>query len=186
MRWLRRDKPPSDLVAVLDRDERVLAWATAEGDAVIAATPKGLWLPVPPVEDRAGGRRRLGWHRVDKATWRDPEFAVIPATDMGVVPAAGTDVEVVEDGPPLRWQLTDPRGLPPVVRTRVTRSVAYSEHFPLEPVGGVRVVGRRVPGRDGVFWQVRYDRGTDQDSAYVKARVAELVAQAQQTFPTVG
>jgi hypothetical protein len=183
MRWFRREKPPADVLAALDRDERMLAWATTDDDAVIAATPKGLWLPVA---DPPGGRRRLGWHRIDKATWRDPDFTVIAATDMGVVSASGSDVEVVEDGPPQQWQLTDPRGLPPVVRTRVTRSVVYTERFPLEPGGGVRVVGRRVAGRDGVFWQVRYDRGTDQDSAYVKAQVAELVAQAQQTLPAVG
>ncbi len=183
MSLFRREKPPPDVVAVLDRDERALAWATAEDGAVLAATPQGVWLPL---EDRPGERRRLGWHRIDKASWQEPEFSVIAAVEMGALTAGGEDVEVVEDGPPQRWRLVEPRGLPPVVRARVTRSVAFTEHYPLEPAGGARVVARRVPGRDGLFWQVRYDRGTDRDSAYVQAQVAELVARAQRGFPAVG
>ena len=183
MSWFRREKPPPDVLAALGRDERALAWATAEGGAVLAATPQGVWLPV---EDRPVEHRRLGWHRIDKATWQEPEFSVIEAVDMGVVTAGDADVEVVEAGPPRRWRLVEPRGLPPVVRARVTRSVAFSEHYPLEPGGAARVVARRVPGRDGLSWQVRYDRGTDRDSPYVQAQVAQLVVQAQRGFPAVG
>ena len=51
------------------------------------------------------------------------------------------------------------RDLPDQVRTRVTRSVAYTTHHPM-PTGGVRVVGRRVSGQNGLSWAVRYDSGT--------------------------
>jgi hypothetical protein len=59
----------------------------------------------------------------------------------------------------------------------VTRSVAFTAHHPL-PSGGVRVVARRVAGRDGLAWHVRYDDGTDVADPAVLAATAELVAEA--------
>jgi hypothetical protein len=64
------------------------------------------------------------------------------------------------------------------VRTRVTRSVAYTSHHPL-PVGGVRVVGRRVSGVDGLSWAVRYDSGTPVDAEPVIKVTEDLVTAAQ-------
>jgi len=64
------------------------------------------------------------------------------------------------------------------VRTRVTRSVAYTAHHPL-PVGGVRVVGRRVSGVDGLSWAVRYDAGTPVDAEPVVQVTRQLVNAAQ-------
>ena len=40
------------------------------------------------------------------------------------------------------------------------------------------MVGRRVPGRNGVVWHVRYDPGTDGSDPDVVAFTAELVAEA--------
>ncbi len=41
------------------------------------------------------------------------------------------------------------------------RSVAYTAHHHLPAGGGARIVGRRVPGVNGISWAVRYDSDTD-------------------------
>ena len=64
------------------------------------------------------------------------------------------------------------------MRSRVTRSVAYTMHHPM-PVGGVRVVGRRISGVDGLSWAVRYDSGTPVDLPQVVSVTDELVEQAR-------
>jgi hypothetical protein len=76
------------------------------------------------------------------------------------------------------YLLLEPNEVPEQVRARVTKSVAYTAHHPL-PVGGVRVVGRRVSGVDGLSWAVRYDAGTPVDSDQVVKVTDELVIAAQ-------
>jgi len=68
--------------------------------------------------------------------------------------------------------------VPDQVRTRVTRSVAYTVYHRLQ-VGGVRVVGRRVSGADGLSWSVRYDAGTPVNAEPVVAATDELVGAAR-------
>ena len=152
----------------LDPDERVLAWA-ATGDGpdapVLVATNRGLWLP------DAG---RLGWHEIHKAAWSGRELRITPAE----VVAERTGYTVLADGPVRAYPLIDAGDLPDQVRTRVTRSVAYTAHHPL-PDGGVRVVGRRVSGADGLSWAVRYDSGTPGDAGPVVAVTDELVGAAR-------
>jgi hypothetical protein len=149
----------------LGPDERVVAWAGTDGDGVVVATNLGLWLP-------AHGAR-FGWHEIHKATWSGRALLVVPAEEVRDL---GEYVEMA-DREPVGVTLVDPGRLPEQVRARVTRSVAYTSHHPL-PGGGVRVVARRVPGRDGVRWAVRYDPGTPR-SEPVAARVAGLVAQGR-------
>jgi hypothetical protein len=88
------------------------------------------------------------------------------------------DYAVLIDAPVQSYLLLEPGELPDQVRTRVTRSVAYTAHHPL-PVGGVRVVGRRVSGVDGLSWAVRYDAGTPVDAEPVVQVTRELVTAAQ-------
>jgi hypothetical protein len=150
----------------LARDELVLAWARAEeSDAFVVATNLGLWLP--------GRDERLGWHQIHKATWNAPRLTVIPSTPV----ADGEGYAVFADDEPVQVALSDPGDVPAKVRERVTRSVAYTRHHPLAD-GGVRVVGRRVPGADGLAWHVRYDDGTDRDSEEIRSATAEFVATA--------
>jgi hypothetical protein len=167
-----RRKPPAKLRPKLDRSERILAWArTAEDPAQIAVvTTLGLWLP---------GRSRLGWHEIHKATWSGARLTVVPAVPVGEpVALDGLGMyTVMADDAPVTVHLADPGDVPPAVRQRVTRSVAYTVHHPL-PAGGVRVVARRVPGVDGLAWHVRYDEGTDGNDLTVVAATAELVAEA--------
>ncbi len=74
-------------------------------------------------------------------------------------------------------RLADPGSVPPQVRNRVNRSVAYTRHHEV-PGGGVRVVARRVAGIDGVTWHVRFDEGTDAADPLVVEATAALVAVA--------
>jgi hypothetical protein len=134
-------------------------------DQALVATNYGLWLP-------AG--RRLGWHEIHKAGWSGRELRITPAE----VAEERADYTVLVDGPVLVLQLLDPGELPDQVRARVTRSVAYTTHHPMQ-VGGVRLVGRRVPGQDGLSWAVRYDSGTPVSLPAVIEYTDELVATAQ-------
>jgi hypothetical protein len=159
----RRERPPAEVLAPLDPDERVVAWATAAGGGAVLATPLGLWLP--------GAVERIGWHLVDKATWRDGVLTVVAARDTG----GG----VLDELPPRSVRLAVPRDLPQAVRDRVERTIASTRHYRLPSGGGVRVVGRRVPGQDGVSWQQVFDRGVDRDDPAVRTAAAEVVAQSR-------
>jgi hypothetical protein len=169
--WERRQKPPAEATARLDRDERVVSWAPAAG-GVVVATPLGLWLPGVP--------DRLPWHLIDKATWRAPVLTLVSAVDPG-------DGALVEQ-PPRSVRLEQPRDIPETVRVRIERAIAFTRHHPLpgaegsEATGvrrGVRVVGRRVPGVDGVSWQVVFDAGVDRDDPAVRAAASAYVDQAR-------
>jgi len=161
----RRPKLPAELRPALESGERVLAWAAVGEGRALVATNRGLWLPE---------RGRLGWHEIHKAAWSGRELRVIPAE----VAEVRDDYAVLVDAPAVTFLLLEPGELPDQVRTRVTRSVAYTAHHPL-PVGGVRVVGRRVSGVDGLSWAVRYDAGTPVDAEPVVQATRELVTAAQ-------
>jgi hypothetical protein len=161
----RRPKLPAALRPALERDERVLAWAAVSDDRVVVATNRGLWLPE---------RGRLGWHEIHKAAWSGRELRVTPAEVAQVRPGYA----VLVDGPVAAYLLLDPGELPEQVRARVTRSVAYTSHCPL-PAGGVRVVGRRISGADGLSWAVRYDAGTPVDADLVVQATDELIGAAR-------
>jgi hypothetical protein len=159
----RRERPPAAALALLEPGERVTAWGRTAEDEVIITTPLGLWAP------SADGMVRLGWHEIHKARWDSGVLTLVP----GVEAEAG----VREDAPPRRYLLAEPGNLPAEIRTRVTRSVAFTAHHPLQS-GGVRIVARRVPGRDGLDWVVRYDPGTVRGPEDERV-VAELIAAAQ-------
>jgi hypothetical protein len=169
-----RRKLPASARPGLEKSERVLAWAsTSEGaGAAVVVTNLGVWLPGRP--------ERLSWHRVHKATWAASRLTVIGSVEMGT----RTGYTVMADDAPIHIGLTDPDDVPAVIRDRVMKSVAYTAHYPL-PGGGVRVVGRRVPGRDGLEWHVRYDEGTDADDTAVATATDVLVAAASAPDPTL-
>ncbi|GIJ78429.1 hypothetical protein SAMN05443287_109156 [Micromonospora phaseoli] len=165
----RRPKLPPAARPPLERDERVLAWAAVgngEGDGVVVATNLGLWLP--------GRGHRIGWHDIVKAVWSGRELTVTP----GELAAERDGYQVVVDCPAEQYLLLDPGDLPHQVRTRVTRSVAYTQHHAL-PGGSGRIVGRRVSGVDGLTWMVRLDPGTPADDEAVLAETDRLVAAAR-------
>lgn len=170
--WPRRHRAPAELAARLAPDERVLAWARIgldpEGAPWIGATNLGLLLP---------NGARLGWHEVVRASWRDGVLTVVPLVEFGDGYAG--------DAAPLRLALRDPDGVPETVHKRVTASVAVTEHFPLQPAGGVRIVGRKVPGVDGLRWNAHLDPGAAIGSAVdpiIHTQVEELIRQAQAAY----
>jgi hypothetical protein len=159
----RRERLPAGLLALIERDERVVSWADAEAGAV-AATTRGLWLPV------GDGYRRIGWELIDKAVWRDGMLIVVEAEVV--------DDLLLRDLPPVSLALTEPHDLPPAVRRRVEASVARSEVLPIDG-GAARFVARRVPHRDGVIWRARLEPGTydtPATRASVRARLDQLAA----------
>lgn len=175
--FFRKRRLPRDRRPTLEAHERVVAWAWGADDEgstgtdhrpVVVATNLGLFLP--------GVAGRLGWHEIHKAVWDGGSLTVTPAT----VRQERDDYLVTEDLPARTVLLSDPGDLPRIVRNRVTNSVSYTSHHGL-PNGGVRVVGRRVPGVDGLTWMVRYDPGTDPDDQEIRSVTAQLVAAAAAT-----
>ena len=78
----------------------------------------------------------------------------------------------------MAYLLLEPGDVPDQVRTRVTRSVAYTAHHPL-PGGGVRVVGRRVSGADGLPGRSATTPARRRDAGPVVAATDELVGAAR-------
>jgi hypothetical protein len=163
----RRPRLPAESRPPLEAEERVLAWCAVEpAPSVVVVTNRGLWLP--------GAATRLGWHEIHKAAWSGRELQITPAE----VAEERDGYTVLVDGPVVTFLLLEPGEVPDQVRTRVTRSVAYTTHHLLGE-GAVRVVGRRVTGRNGLSWAVRYDSGTPVDRPEVLEATDELVGAAQ-------
>ncbi|SNY34761.1 hypothetical protein [Paractinoplanes atraurantiacus] len=174
----RRPSLPSVLKPALAPDERVVAWAAVEPEQAVVVTNHGLFLP--------GVKERLGWHEIHKAGWSGRELRITPAE----VAEERDGYTVMVDGPVHTVLLLDPGQVPDQVRMRVSKSVAYTNHHPVQVstnrpdkpflVGGVRIVGRRVSGRDGLSWAVRYDSGTPVSHQTVIEVTATLVSAAQE------
>jgi hypothetical protein len=154
-----RDQPPAAVRALLDRDDRVVSWAPTVDGGVLMASRFGLWWPFPD------GQRRINWELIDKATWHDATVTVVEA-DL-------VDDLLLIDRDPVSVELSAARDLPPTIRQRVQSGVVSSE---LVTGGGVsmRVVGRRVPGRDGVSWWARLEPGIA-DTPEVRAIIDEVL-----------
>jgi hypothetical protein len=163
--FTRRERPPADVVARLDPDDRVLSWADTDDDDVVLATSRGVWWPE---ED---GPRLVRWQHIDKAIWRDGVITIIEAEVV--------DDLLLVDRRPVSVGLKRPRDLPPVVRKRVETNIVRSELVTVNG-GVVRFVARRQPGRDGIIWWARLESGTRDNAVVrsaVRARLAILRAQ---------
>jgi len=163
----RRERPPAEATEQLAEDERVVGWGRTEAGTAAVATQRGLWLPA------AEGYRRVGWHEIDKASWAQDSLTLIVGEPVG---------DFVDERPPASWEFAEPRDIPKVVRARVDRSVAVTEHYDLRPAGGVRIVGRRVSGQDGLTWRAHCDPGTDRKVPAVQEQVTALLAEARRRF----
>lgn len=159
-----KERPPKEARQGIDPDDRILTFATLTDGSTMVATRRGLWLP-----DRE--ERLLPWHRVIKALWGSGALTLIE----GIEAPGG----VLEEAPARSYRLAEPRRLPHTVRQRVEHSVGYSTHHELRPEGGVRIVGRRVAGQDGLTWYLVFDRGTDREDPQVAAQTAELLTRAR-------
>lgn len=163
----RREKPPADLAALLDKNERIVSWADTSAGTVVAASTLGLWWPFDD------GPRRIDWHRVDKVVWQ--------ADVMSVTEADVEADELLVDRPAVHARIAVPRDLPPTVRKRVESNIVRTELVTV-PDGAVRFVGRRRAGVDGVTWLARLEPGTpdtEPTRAAIRARLAKLRAPAE-------
>ena len=166
MGWLRRllgDRLPEGFPGTLDAGEEVVVSAPVEGGGHLVVTARGLWIP------DGGGARRVGWHLIGKAGWKDDVFTLTESEETGT---AGSAV-VLTDRTPVRFRLADPGKVPFQVRLRVDGSVR-SRHRQEIGDGGAWFVQRKVPGRDGSVLQVRPDPGTD--LALVEAIAEQVTA----------
>lgn len=152
-------RAPAETRARLDPEERVLAWAETDTGGVVAATNRGLWWPMPEP-------RRISWALVDKAVWSEGVLAV---TEADLV----DDLLLVERRP-VTLRLPTPREVPSVVRRRVETSVAHTREVNVSG-GRARLVGRRMPGRDGLVWWARLAPGTA-DTADVRDELRATIA----------
>ncbi|MBE9374590.1 hypothetical protein IQ251_09025 [Saccharopolyspora sp. HNM0983] len=158
---------PDGFAGELAADEHVLASARTADGGVLLASRLGVWLPEG---------RRVGWHLLSKVSWNSGSLSVIEAEE---VDAAGEAV-LLRDLPARRFRLAEPGRIPQVLRERVDGSIRSRDHREL-PGGGVWVVQRKVPGRDGVLLQVRPDPGTDEAAVRrVAAEVADRVRRARE------
>jgi len=156
-----RPPVPSSAKAHLEAGERELAWGQAVTGQVLVATPRGLHI----VGERA--HRLVPWHEISKATWAERKLTVIEAR-----PLEGNEIG---DERPWQLEFDEPGGIPVVLRQRVESSVVVTVHRKLG--GGVRLIGRKVPGQDGLLWQWRLDRQrvlTAQDRVEIEAELAAL------------
>lgn len=171
---MRRGGPPTlDRVSLLRRvppvvkavpvppGERRTAWATTADRRAVVATDAAVLLP---------DGTRLTWAQVEHVTWKLPQLTL---SEVAEVEGQGRRHVLVLD---------DADGLPAEVRTRVTGSVAWSTHERLSPGGGVRVVGRRVPGQEVFTWQLVYDAGTDTADPLVRAQAEAVLEGARRSI----
>lgn len=159
----RSQLPPQFAAAIAGHrpHERIVAWATVPGERVVVATTGALWLPQT---NQGTPLRRIGWERVDKATWREGTLAIVEADVV--------DELLLVDRAPVAVVLADPREVPAEVRRRVEASVAHSRVVAVTG-GQIRVVARRVPGLDGLSWWVRLEGSTpDNPTVREQARSA--------------
>lgn len=159
MAWLRRERPPADVRALLTGDERVVSWADTPAGSVVVATQRGLWWPGP------SGYRLINWEFVDKAVWREGVLTVVEGEVV--------DDTLLVDLPPVAVRLSVPRDLPPTVRKRVEGNIVERELVTV-PGGAVRFVARRRPGHDGLVWWAHLEEGTPDDPGVRSAIAARL------------
>lgn len=166
MSLLRRRPVPEAVRAVpLTPGDRRVAWALTAGGVPVVASEQALLLPG---QDRLAGHRRIEWTDVERAVWQRP---VLTVTQVAAVAGSGAVHTVSLDD--------DDGDVPAIVQAKVTSSVAWSRHVRLHPTGGVRVVGRRHPGRDLLEWQLVFDEGTDPADPQLRAQAEQVLAGAR-------
>ncbi len=164
MRWRlqRRPTPPVEALARLDRNERVLAWATAVDGVAVVATPLGLWL---------SAAERLPWHLITHVSWS--------GTTLTVTSAVEAEDSVLENQPARSVRLTEPGTLPETVEKRFYSSRSHTARHRLAGGSGVIVVARRVPGQDGLTWYAVYDEPVQRHDPAARAEVERLLDEAR-------
>lgn len=152
--------PPEVLAGLgLAPEERVLA---------AAPLPAGEWVVATDRSLRVAGEE-LAWTSIVHAAWEREDDVLVIETVAGDGVAAGRR----------RLLLDAPGDVPVVVRERVMASIVVSQRVPLRGEAGVRVVARRVPGSEAVFWQVVLDEGLDPRDATLRPAIEAALETVQ-------
>jgi len=171
-RILRGDGLPDGFPGRLEPEERVLATASTADGGHLVVTSWGLWIP------DGDGVRRVGWHLVSRASWRNGALALVEADEVEEIASGdGPRAVLLADRPARRFRLTEPDRVPEVVHARVEGSFRSRHHRDLTG-GGAWFVQRKIAGRDGTVLQVRPDPGTD--PALVAALAADVARSLRQ------
>ena len=172
-RLLGGDGLPEGFAGRLEADEQVVATARTADGGHLVVTSWGLWLP------DGAGVRRVGWHLVSRAVWRNGTLTVVEAEEAGqLADELGPGAVLLADRAARRFRLVDAGRVPEAVHARVEGSIRSRHHRDL-PGGGAWFVQRKVPGRDGTVLQVRPDAGTD------PALAAQLAAEVARSLGRV-
>ncbi len=151
-----RARLPAEVRALVDEGERVLAWGRdAQGEPVLA-TLQAVYVPT-----RSGDHARIPYERIELAGWEDPVL------DILLIGRGGRRYLV---------RLDEPGELPPMIRERVTSTIALAERVTLADGGGARITARRAPGKDDLAWTVRFDDGIDPTDPAVRAQADAAIA----------
>jgi hypothetical protein len=146
----------------LQPGERVLASAAGETGSVVATDRRLL-------VSRAGGYDSIGWETVERATW-DGDTEVLAITQTA--PLGSQPLQH-------RLRVQPAGGFLDVVREQVTSSVVISRYVPIEGEHGVRITGRRQPGRAGLAWFVAVDNRLPMDAPGVRELIDSAVKQVR-------
>ncbi|MFB9314994.1 hypothetical protein [Nocardioides plantarum] len=139
--------------------ERVLAWAETDDGRVIGGTRDAFYAP-----------ERVPWEQVEAADW-DRDTAVLRLSEVGAWGA---------ERPEHLYDVAEPGRLVQLIRERVTASVVYQRHVPLDGRRGLRVIARRAPGVAGsLTWIYEYDEGVDPDDPVVRLAAARALTAAR-------
>lgn len=156
----RRPPLPEAMRQHVSADERVLAWARSTSGQIVAATQVGLHIL------GRDGHRMVGWHQISKGVWRDGYLTVTESADV--------DEQQIADKQPWQLQFTEPGNVPVVLRERVEQSIAAARYYRISS-GSVWLVGRKIPGEDGLRWQYRPDPEVDPHDIQTHAEIAQLI-----------
>ena len=148
------------VVKELRTEDRRLAWGVTTGGLPLVATPTALY----------AGDARLPWTSVERVSWKPSTLTVVEVS------------EVEGGGRTHVWELEVDRKLAETVRERVTASIGWTDRRSLHPRGHVRLVGRRVPDRDPLDWQVVFEQGTDPHDPQLRAQADQMVNALRRTI----
>ena len=77
------------------------------------------------------------------------------------------------------YRLVEPDLLLQLVRERITASIVFQRHVPIQGKRGFRVIARRNPAGGPITWMCDFDPGIEPDSPGTPAQVEAALAQAR-------
>ena len=147
-RLTKNSQIPVELVAVIPKADRILAWAAYQG-GLIAVTDKNL------VDSGELRPTLIPWSIALQARWEPPVLTLVTQLDSQSIAVRQT------------WTLEEPGKIPSAVRDRVTHTVVVDKAYNLPNAGNVRFVARR-DGKDVTWITVVDDLAATQSAAGAK------------------